>query len=197
MRPGRWRGGAASAGGGKARRPLPALVFAVDSLVVSYLPRVELGRDSVVDADLVAFVRSGVAIVVATRDEEMRPEIARAWGADVATNGNSVTLCVTALPGSKTRSNLERNGAIAVTFTLPTTYRSVQMKGSVLDVRDPSPTEHARVERHIALFADQTEQVGLPRSGAQQLAERNLLAVTFAVRELYDQTPGPNAGERM
>jgi flavin reductase (DIM6/NTAB) family NADH-FMN oxidoreductase RutF len=170
---------------------------AVDLTSRRYLPLVEVQPESVVDADHAAFVRSGVAIVVATRDDDMRPEVTRAWGADVATDGASVTVCVAAPPGSQTRSNLERNGAIAVNFTLPTTYRSAQMKGSVLDVRDPSQAELARVERHIALFADQTEQVGLTRSGAQLLAERNLLAVTFAVRELYDQTPGPNAGKRI
>jgi len=156
---------------------------------------VSVNPDSVVDADLAAFVHSGVATVVATRDDEMRPEITRGWGPDVATDGASVTVCVTAPPDSKARSNLERNGAIAVNFTLPTTYRSTQLKGSVLDLRDPSPAELARVERHIALFVEQTEQVGLPAAGARQLAERNLLAVTFAVRELYDQTPGPNAGK--
>jgi hypothetical protein len=153
--------------------------------------------ESVVDADLAAFVRSGVATVVATCDEDLRPEITRAWGPDVSEDGCSVTLCVTALPGSETRTNLERDGAIAVNFTLPTTYRSVQLKGSVLDVRDPSPEELARVERHVALFVEETEQVGLSAAGARQLAERDLIAVTFAVRELYDQTPGPNAGERL
>ena len=162
-----------------------------------YVASVELDTDFVADADLAAFVRSGVAIVVATRDDDMTPEITRAWGADVVIDGASLTICVTAPPGSKTRANLEHNGAIAVNFTLPTTYRSAQMKGSVVDVHDPSPAELARVERHIELFVEQTEQVGLSAAGARQLAERNLLAVTIAVRELYDQTPGPNAGKRM
>ena len=164
---------------------------------MSYLPPVALHPNPVVDADLAAFLRGGVAIVVATRDDDMRPAITRAWGAHLAADGASLTVCVTALPGSKTRSNLERNGAIAVNFTLPTSYRSAQLKGSVLEVHDPSPAELARVERHIALFVEETTQVGLSASGARQLAERNLLAVTFAVRELYDQTPGPNAGKRL
>lgn len=153
--------------------------------------------DPVVGPDLAAFVRSGVATVVATRDDELRPEIARAWGPEVSADGGSVTLCLPAPSGSKTLANLDGNGAITATFVLPTTYRAVQLKGTVLDVREPTPEQLTRVEEHIAAFIDQAERLGITPNQVQALVEPEYVAVAFAVRELYDQTPGPSAGSRL
>jgi hypothetical protein len=153
--------------------------------------------DPVVGPDLAAFVRSGVATVVATRDDDLGPEIARSWGPEVAADGASVTLCVPAPAGSKTLANLEGNGAITATFVVPTTYRAVQLKGTMLDMREPTPEQLAQVEEHIAAFIEQVEQIGVTRKQVRQLVEPEFVAVTFAVRELYDQTPGPSAGSRL
>jgi hypothetical protein len=50
------------------------------------------------------------------------------------------------------------------------------------------------VEEHLAAFGRDVEQVGMPGDSGRRLIDRRLAAVTVAVRELYDQTPGPNAG---
>jgi hypothetical protein len=147
--------------------------------------------------DIAAFLVGGVAIVVATRDDELRPEIARGWGPEVAENRASVTLCVSLAPGSRTHANLERNGAVAATFSKPSTYRTVQLKGSTLDVDEPDEDQLARVQQHLDSFADEVRQVGLEPTVVRALLEPELLAVTFDVRELYDQTPGPTAGARL
>jgi len=153
--------------------------------------------DPLVSRDLAEFVGAGVATVVATRDEELRPEIARAWGSEVSADGASVTLCVPASRGSKTLTNLDANGAISATFVLPTTYRAVQLKGTVLDVCEPTPEQLARFEEHVAAFIDQAEQIGITPKQVHALVEPAYVAVTFSVRELYDQTPGPSAGSRL
>jgi hypothetical protein len=135
--------------------------------------------------------------VVATRDEELRPAITRGWGPDASIEGAAMTLCVAAAPGSQTLSNLEENGAIAVTFSLPTSYRTVQVKGAVVELCAPTAEHLARVEEHVAAFVDEVEHVGVQRSLARRFVGPDLVAVSFAVRELYDQTPGPNAGGRL
>jgi hypothetical protein len=157
----------------------------------------ELHPDPVVSPELATFVSGGVVIVAATRDADLRPELTRAWGPLVSADGAAVTLCLNAAPGSRMVSNLEGNGAIAVTFVLPTTYRGVQMKGTVLGMREPTAEELTRVEEHVAAFVDQVEQVGVPANLARRLVQPEFVAVTFAVRELYDQTPGPGAGARL
>jgi hypothetical protein len=147
--------------------------------------------------DVAAFLVGGVAIVVATRDDELRPEIARGWGPAVAEDRASVTLCVGVAPDSRTRANLEGNGAVAATFSQPSTYRTVQLKGGAVDVTEPDGKQLARVQEHLEAFVDEVRQVGLEPDRGRALLEPELLAVTFDVRELYDQTPGPNAGARL
>jgi hypothetical protein len=139
----------------------------------------------------------GVAVVVATRDQQLRPAITRGWGRDAPGEGAALTLCVSAAPGSQTLSNLEDNGAVAVTFSLPTSYRTVQVKGAVVDLCAPTADHLARVEEHVAAFVDEVERVGVPRALARRFVGPDLVAVCVAVRELYDQTPGPNAGRRL
>lgn len=127
----------------------------------------------------------------------MRPQITRAWGAGVAADGSALTICVTAAEGSRTLANLRANGAIALTFSSPTTYRTVQAKGVVTDLRQPSESDLARRDEHLEDFLDQGEQVGIEQRLARRLARGEAVAVTVAVRELYEQTPGPGAGTRL
>jgi hypothetical protein len=147
-----------------------------------------------VDDDVAEFIGGGVAAIVATRDDELRPQIARAWGIHVSADGAELTLCVEAAAGSRTRANLEARHSVAATFSLPTTYRTVQIKGDVVALAEPTAEQLEAVEEHLAAFSRDVEQVGMPADSGWRLIDRRLAAVTVAVRELYDQTPGPNAG---
>jgi hypothetical protein len=69
---------------------------------------------------VVEFIHGGVAVGVATRDDDLRPEFARGRGPEVSADGRSPRLCVTAPEGSRMRANLELNGAVAVGFSPPT-----------------------------------------------------------------------------
>jgi hypothetical protein len=83
--------------------------------------------------------------------------------------------------------NLRANGAIAVTCSRPSTYRTVQLKGVATELGDPTGGQLEAVQRHLDSFIREVETV----LGA------DLLSVTFEVREVFEQTPGPKAGERL
>lgn len=147
------------------------------------------------DADLASFVHSGVAVAVATRDENLIPAFTRGWGPEVSGDGRSLTLCVIAPPDSATRANLEANGAIAVGFSPPTIARAVQVKGSIASVREPAPNEVARAERHLDAFCSEVVQIGVPAELPRRMFLRDdFVSVTLSVQEVFDQSPGPNAG---
>jgi hypothetical protein len=150
-----------------------------------------------IDEQIRDLLARGVAVVVASRDDRFRPSIARGWGVSVSTDGAEVTLCVAAPADSRMRTNLESNGAIAATFSLPTTYRTAQLKGQMTAIREPSPQQLAIADRHARAFSEEAEAVGLPPGFGWRLKEPDLVAVSFRVSEVYDQTPGPNAGARM
>jgi hypothetical protein len=149
--------------------------------------------------EVVTFVQSGVAVTVATRDEDLSPAVTRGWGPAVSADGRALDLLIDAASGSQTRENLEGNGAIAVGFGLPTIARAVQLKGRVEAIRQPQPGELDRAERHLAAFAAETEQIGIPEWQIRTLfpPASSLVAVTFPIAEAFDQTPGPAAGQRL
>jgi hypothetical protein len=154
----------------------------------------QVGPEPIIGAELAAFMARGVAVIVATRNHDLQPEITRGWGPHVSDGGRRLTLGVSVPAASATRHNLEANGEIAITFSLPTTYRSVQVKGRATLDGDPSPEQLSRMESHLGLFVEDVAQIGLPDRVASRLMTPPFAAVTCSVRELYDQTPGAGAG---
>lgn len=146
--------------------------------------------------EVAAFLGSGVAIMVATRDAELRPEIVRGWGPELRDDGLALDLCLNVPAGSAARANLEANGAIAINCTRPSTYRAMQIKGRVVEVRVPGERDLARAQDHAAAFTADTAKVGAPAPVAHYVGAIDL-AVTVEIEELYDQTPGPAAGRRL
>jgi hypothetical protein len=149
-----------------------------------------------IDAELAAFLTSGVAIMAATRNGDLRPEIARGWGPGPSEDGTRLALCLIAPPGSVTRANIEENGSIAVNCTRPSTYRAVQIKGRAIEVRQPAEPDWVRARQHADAFTADTAKVGAPAPSAHYIQAVDL-AVTIEAYEIYDQTPGPAAGSRL
>jgi len=156
------------------------------------------GPERKLSAELAAFVQSGVAVSVATRDGDLRPAFTRAWGPQLSDDGESLALCVIAPPGSPTRANLEANGAIAIGFSPPTIARAVQLKGVAIEVREPEPDELESAERHLDAFCVETEAIGYPAERTRRLYRpSDFASVTLSIDEVFDQTPGPGAGRRL
>jgi hypothetical protein len=152
----------------------------------------------VLDPAVVEFIHAGVAVGVATRDDQLRPEFARGWGPEVSPDSRSLRLCVAAPEGSRVRANLERNGAVAVGFSPPTIARAVQVKGVATVVEEPDAADLERVERHVESFVAEAERIGAPTELSLRLFVREgLVAVSFSFDEVFDQTPGPTAGRRL
>jgi hypothetical protein len=116
----------------------------------------------------------------------------------VLDDGRAVRLCVEAPAGGPMERNVLRGGAIALTCVAPTTYRSVQIKGVVRDAARPTRAHRDEALDHRERFCAEVVLVGVPVDRADRFMwDDALLSVTFAVRELYDQTPGPAAGGRL
>jgi hypothetical protein len=162
-------------------------------------PFVELSQDApILTPELVAFVESGVAVGIATRDETMRPAFARAWGPQVSADRRSLTLCVSAAEGSATRANLEGNGAVALGFSPPTIAKALQLKGVAAIVGGPETDDLERVERHVRAFEAECARIGAPPEVATRMFDGSaLVPISVAIDEGFDQTPGPTAGRRL
>jgi hypothetical protein len=156
------------------------------------------GLAPVLDPGAIEFIHGGVAVGVASRDDDLRPEFARGWGPEVSADGRSLRLCVTAPQGSRMRANLEQNGAVAVGFSPPTIARAVQVKGVAKHVAEPEPADLERVERHLRSFVAEAERIGAsPELSRRMFVGVGLIVIEFAIDEAFDQSPGPTAGRRL
>jgi len=150
-----------------------------------------------------AFIESGTSVVVGTRDLGLVPEIVRVWGPRVSEDGKCVSVCVALATSGKTRDNLDSNGRISASFTLPTNLQSVQLKGTWIETTEPNAEDLAAVERHREAFSSLNEQIGIPRRATDTLWRRELetspvlVKLRFATEQVFDQTPGPHAGSRL
>ncbi|MCA9647298.1 MAG: pyridoxamine 5'-phosphate oxidase family protein [Polyangiaceae bacterium] len=147
--------------------------------------------------DLVEFLESGVSMILATRDAELRPEVLRGLGALVAADRQSITLFLNAALSARTLDNIRANGRIAVAFSRIHDHRTVQLKGRVLEVRDVTPQQQPELERYRVAFAEQVAMTGLPRSVTRRMRISPSVALSIEFDEGFDQTPGPAAGRPM
>jgi len=148
--------------------------------------------------ELMEFVHGGVAVMVATRDDDLRLALARGWGPQISGDGRSASLCVEAPESSPTLANLKGNGAIAVTASPPMLATGIQLKGGVHAVRGPDSAELDRARQQLGAFTAGAEAVGVAPGLARRLfTASDLVVVSFSIDEVFDQTPGPGAGQRL
>ena len=150
--------------------------------------------------ELAAYVLSGVSVVVGTRDAHLVPEIARAWGPQVGRDRRILSVCVALAGSGRTLDNLRDNGRLAVTFALPTNYRSIQLWGRCLGTGKSNREDLAALAEHRDSFARLNETMGVPRVAIETLWKRELqespvmIKIRFMAEQIFDQTPGPRAG---
>ena len=153
-----------------------------------------------IDDELKAFLESGPSVIVGTRDVGLAPEITRAWGPRISEDRRSVSVCVPLATSAKTLDNLADNGRIALACALPTTVKSVQLKGTCIETSEPDAADLAAVEAHREAFAARNERIGVPRHMVETLWRRELetspvlVKIRFVPEQAFDQTPGPDAG---
>jgi hypothetical protein len=156
-----------------------------------------------IDDELKAFLESGVSVLVGTRDAGLNPEITRAWGPRASRDRKSVRLCIPLATSRKTLENLEENALIAVVFSLPSSYKTIQLKGHCVETLEPNAADLRAVERHREAFCSLNEGLGVARHlldsfwRAELATSPALIAIRFQPDEIFDQTPGPKAGSRL
>jgi hypothetical protein len=163
----------------------------------------ESGDPISIGDELKTFLEGPVSVLVGTRDSRLVPEITRAWGPRVSEDRRRISLCVPVATSRKTLDNLEANGEIAVTLSLPTNYHTFQLKGRHAMAAEPDSTDLQAVERHRDAFAMVNERLGQPRRQVEAFwrgeieTSAALVRICFALEQIFDQTPGPGAGRKL
>ena len=135
-------------------------------------------------------------IAVGTRNADFVPSCVHAAGIAFDASGR-MTVFVPEASGAESLANISSNGAIAVVFEKPMTHRTVQVKGRCVEMRAADEADRAAVEGWADRFAEDVIAVGAPIPHARRLRRWPCRAVTLEVTDVFEQSPGPHAGERM
>ena len=152
---------------------------------------------TVIEDDLKEFIESEVTILLGTRDADNQPEAGRGWGARVLDNRQEVELFVDRLPAQRLLDNLRSTRLLAMTMASAITFRAIQIKGYCVEIREPEPADHAWVERHRTLFTEAIRMRGLPAHVSRTLYSKDFVRIKFVAEDVFDQTPGARAGQRL
>jgi hypothetical protein len=147
--------------------------------------------------ELANFLASPVMIIIGTSDARGQSEIARGAGAKVDADRGVVELVFSGWQWPATIENLRANPRIAVTFACPTNYVSYQVKGRAT-LRDAGAQDINMSERYLADIANVLIGLGMTRElMAPWLANREAAVAQIHVDEIYVQTPGTGAGQKL
>jgi hypothetical protein len=84
---------------------------------------------------------------------------------------------------------------VAISFSNPLDARSVQVKGRLLGARPMRPEDEAAQGRYHAALSQALTWVGVPGATLRRIAYAPSVAIDVAIEEIFDQTPGPGAGQ--
>jgi hypothetical protein len=147
--------------------------------------------------ELAAYLESGVSVTVGTRDDQLNTDSARAWAVRVDDDRIHLTAFLYAKAAPPILGSLKAHPEIALAFDRPTDNRACQLKGLYVSSRRARPGERGEVERQADAFLAELEQLGIPRTMTSGWAFWPAVAVRLRVTQLFEQTPGPGAGEPM
>ncbi|NGY05777.1 hypothetical protein [Solimonas terrae] len=147
-----------------------------------------------------AFIEGPRSIYATSCDARFRPSLARLLGCIVADDRRQLILLAHPLQADRLLHDVEQSGVLAVVFNAPETHQTLQLKGTGRRLAAPPADAEALVQRHLDAFV---AALG-PRGFTPELVHAVIrgspepaVAIGFRPQTLFEQTPGPQAGQRI
>ncbi len=154
-------------------------------------------QPAIIPDDLAQTIGGPVMIVVSVANDRFRATIGRSNGAAYCADGR-IDVFISAEQCPDTVENATPGRDIAVTFGDPSTYQCWQVKGVIEEASLATATDVARcrlyVERVVTLLTgwDVTRQ-----QLSHTFCTVKLWRVRLRPRDIFNQTPGQGAGDRI
>jgi hypothetical protein len=146
-----------------------------------------------------AFVQRYTSMSVAARDGQNWPVLARGLGMRISADRRRLSVFLSATHSAQVLQCLRENGSIALAVTRPTTHETLQFKGRVLEIAPLSADDRTEMAAYrdsvieeLAPLGYRPEFVNMVLAGGE-----DGVAVSFEPAEVFNQTPGPKAGEKL
>ena len=158
-----------------------------------------MGAPALFDPETKAFLEGGCSLIVGTVGPDGEPHAGRGWGLEVLDDGDVATVrLLLDAADSVAIGHLADGGAVAITAADVPTLRSVQLKGVATGTDALTDADVEKGDRYTDDFFEDIHRTdGTPRDLLERFRPVGYLPCAIEVRERYDQTPGPGAGERV
>lgn len=163
-----------------------------------YPPGVPSANPVTVEPAIARFLEGPVSIVLAARGEGLAVDLAQAFVGRHADGWVSVLLPRS--QAEKVLASVARTGAVAVTFSRPSSHRTLQVKGGDARVEPASAADLAAWGRYREAFAAELADIGFGGAYAAAMLAvdaDDLVAVRFCPVAVFMQNPGADAGKRV
>ncbi|MDH4746452.1 hypothetical protein OMP43_20710 [Sphingomonas sp. CBMAI 2297] len=151
-----------------------------------------------IGTDIAAFLEGPVMILLSTCDGADRAGIARGSSIRFDRRNGHIHVLFSGSQWPDVGGNVATGARIAVTVVRPSDYRAFQIKGIIGSAAPASGEEQQRATAYVARMLEVMAELGVTtRQLSHTLTDRDLVRVSFLPTDLYAQTPGPGAGQRL
>ena len=157
-----------------------------------------LSEGTLLDEAAAAFLhRPGISITAASRDGSNVSRIGRGLGCRITPDRGRMTVFIASSQYQAFFDALQSSRTIAVVFSLPSTHRTMQLKGNDAAIGPLAAGDAEIIARHVDDFVDELYRLGYPRDMVRAYhwcEPAEVRAITFTIGAAFEQTPGPGAG---
>jgi hypothetical protein len=129
---------------------------------------------------------------IGTTDENPRPCIQLFCAASFNDKPHQILLHIVETGLTQIMNNVISNRQITTVVTNASTYESLQLKGHAIDWR-PATIFEEKIQSEMLLRLKPFEYL----ENLYRMKKTPLLTIPLAIHDIFDQTPGPEAGERI
>lgn len=146
-----------------------------------------------------AFIPRRTSMSIATHDAENRPVVARAFGCRVSADRRQVTIFLSTTHSPLALQCLRETGVVALAVTRPTTHETLQMKGRVIGFAPVTAEDREEMAVYLGSVLEEITPKGYTQEFVHGVFSppSECIAVSFEPAVLFNQTPGPHAGEKL
>jgi len=137
---------------------------------------------------------SSSSVLVGTVDAQGRPSCCHAAAIKLDDDLKNVAVYLPIATSQQIIQDIANTHRLAVSATHVIENFSIQLKGTAHAARLATENEAAFVEQHHEAFSDVLLSLGLPRRLTRSMVHWPAFVVDMHVEEVFEQTPGPNAG---
>lgn len=150
------------------------------------------------DSETQAFLQTGVSISLAACNAQRLACMSRGMGCKVLDGGRRLAVFIKRSQSQELLDNIAGCNKVACVFSLPSSNRTLQLKGADAVAQPFDPADMGIVEHHVDEFVREVVPLGTPEPVVRAVfsyTTDDLVTVIYTPTAVFSQTPGPKAGE--